>query len=821
MNRSREFECHESKWEEMFGYAPYESQKELFTVLEKHVSSTRPLILEAPTGSGKSNIGLFLGTLVPSEGRIDYICSTTNLQSQIFEDANKTVFKGNVAVLFGRSQYYCIHLVKSFLGSLHVHNLTLNKSQMEAMTKYLNTLCDEELCSLPYDNVFWTTPMKIQVSTEFDTLGISHVFDEVWSHINASNCNIKERSFKMISNMQFIAKQRLSKVKLAIINSSIVMMYASKRILRKLFDNTKLTIWDEAHNIAKQGEELFKSLLPPPISLTAISDIMNAQKKQNISIINGKIELSAKHNLSTFDILFACPKICNAIQISPKIESVHWKEQVKLTNSIYDVFKYICRKFGTSPKTLDEDENEEEDDVESENDVKEPDTSGLENIQNDDERKKEYTEIVQTHLQDILNSLDEEQFDEQTNAPAHLIIPTIKRSKDVVFDVISNLENNITISMARSQVTQNIEKKISQMLRYIFKTNISKECLHIACTLSNYNSLKHIGFLRHHTNKTYQLVKSVELLNIAKVKDTWINEDKFKLIVPKVFASEKDICIQYDPTEQLKSQIFSEYLWKPLQSIEKMRVAPFFMSATITNKLMSNPFEIFTKELGIQDATFLIANGVFDTSRVTVYYPYLSIWRFNFTEEQKDEHFKKRIHHLSKLISLNPRASLVVGTHAELKVLHPILEQKYPSHKVLLYNESEHLVKSMMTTIKDWSKVIILGSEKMYIGLNLPGRIGLVAILRALNEVPKKIDTKYSEIIGIYDEMKDKEKVQHLRLTKQMQAMGRLMRTKTDYGVVAFLSHYPNDVTYVKQYYPDSKVVKELTNWPKNEPLKS
>ena len=192
------------------------------------------------------------------------------------------------------------------------------------------------------------------------------------------------------------------------------------------------------------------------------------------------------------------------------------------------------------------------------------------------------------------------------------------------------------------------------------------------------------------------------------------------------------------------------------------------------------------------------------------------MWRYHFTPEQHEEHFKIRVSHLTKLISVNPRGSLIVGTHAELKTLYPLLITQFPNHNVLLYNDNENLVKNMKNETIDWSKIIILGSEKMYIGLNLPGCIGLVAILRSLNEPPKQVDKKYSEIIGLHNDVKYNERIQHIRLMKQMQAIGRIMRCHTDYGVVAFLSHHPDDVTYVKHYYKDAIFVKELKRFYEN-----
>ena len=111
MNRTASFEYYEQQWGDFFGYPAYQEQSKIFKTLENHLDGKCPLILEAPTGTGKSSIGLFLGKLAidHKKGKIMYICSTTNLQTQLLNDASKIKdLENSTIVLFGKWQYYCV-----------------------------------------------------------------------------------------------------------------------------------------------------------------------------------------------------------------------------------------------------------------------------------------------------------------------------------------------------------------------------------------------------------------------------------------------------------------------------------------------------------------------------------------------------------------------------------------------------------------------------------------------------------------------------------------------------------------------------------------
>ena len=73
---------------------------------------------------------------------------------------------------------------------------------------------------------------------------------------------------------------------------------------------------------------------------------------------------------------------------------------------------------------------------------------------------------------------------------------------------------------------------------------------------------------------------------------------------------------------------------------------------------------------------------------------------------------------------------------------------------------------------------------------------------------------EYNKIIGEYSDNAYKERFDHSRLCKQLQAAGRLMRQKNDSGIIAFLSHHPDDITHIQKYYLKAQLIKNFTMWP-------
>ena len=109
MQRSRQ--DFTAQFYELFGKHPRSSQEAMFIELEKHCKGSEyPLVIEAPTGVGKSFIGFFMGNMIETAGRIMYVCSHINLQTQCYNDAMQ--YFDSVGILFGKGK------ISSIMGDL-------------------------------------------------------------------------------------------------------------------------------------------------------------------------------------------------------------------------------------------------------------------------------------------------------------------------------------------------------------------------------------------------------------------------------------------------------------------------------------------------------------------------------------------------------------------------------------------------------------------------------------------------------------------------------------------------------------------------------
>lgn len=91
-----------------FPYPPRENQLVAFDWLDQHLAKgTKYLILEAPVGSGKSNIGVTYSSAV-SEGRGDsFILTPQKILQEQYEVSFRDVQKVNLVSLYGKGNYKC------------------------------------------------------------------------------------------------------------------------------------------------------------------------------------------------------------------------------------------------------------------------------------------------------------------------------------------------------------------------------------------------------------------------------------------------------------------------------------------------------------------------------------------------------------------------------------------------------------------------------------------------------------------------------------------------------------------------------------------
>ena len=149
------------------------------------------------------------------------------------------------------------------------------------------------------------------------------------------------------------------------------------------------------------------------------------------------------------------------------------------------------------------------------------------------------------------------------------------------------------------------------------------------------------------------------------------------------------------------------------------------------------------------------------------------------------------------------------------------MKSKLPGHIHIDYNND--ISKYNKFEQGDYNKVIIYGSEKLWTGLNLPGRIGLVVILKPFNAFRKNTETYYRLINNKYHKDNGKSCItmfnsmyRYNTCRDTIQASGRLMRTPTDSGIILFLSNNFQDAEMLGEKYEHANFEIEVKTWPYN-----
>ena len=360
----------------------------------------------------------------------------------------------------------------------------------------------------------------------------------------------------------------------------------------------------------------------------------------------------------------------------------------------------------------------------------------------------------------------------------------------------------LQIEVAESEVSRKRLKEEEDYLKECFKIYKKGEE-----TLEN---------LYHSVNDAHKIMTDVEIASKALKKIDWINDNLlYKKFIPKISKSG----ISYEMTFMEKSSVLYEYLWKKLDQ------GTMLMSATLSHpeKDAEFSFEDFFSEVGLsEDTSCHTTKEVFDSSRITIYVPTMKKYSYNLTMEEKRSYNMQRISLIANAVQKNPRATLILSNNVEdYKSIIFNMKKSLRHHVHVDYNKDVGLF-SKFENGKD-NNYIIYGAEKLWTGLNMPGRIGMVVILKPFNKFRMIEEPYYTSIFQKYYKETGKNSIEifnsHYRYNTcrdTIQAAGRVMRKEDDHGVVMFLSDNKKDAHMLSNKYKKSKIVyeKELKIWP-------
>ena len=202
--------------------------------------------------------------------------------------------------------------------------------------------------------------------------------------------------------------------------------------------------------------------------------------------------------------------------------------------------------------------------------------------------------------------------------------------------------------------------------------------------------------------KSYELISDLETVQSAVDADKWkANPDLFMKNIPRI----QNTGVDYDLTffEKAKS------LGKVFSALPR---GAMFMSATIscTEKSIEYKFEDFFTECGLPLTTpALQTNEVFDSRHLTIFVPRMRKYKYTADTTYKTEYEKERIAHLEHAITLNPKATLVVGNNlVDIQHVCDLLKTSLVDYSHIFYNTDQGAFDEFVKSKKN--NAIVYGS---------------------------------------------------------------------------------------------------------------
>tara|TARA_B100002051_G_scaffold275023_1_gene317603 strand:+ start:191 stop:1618 length:1428 start_codon:yes stop_codon:yes gene_type:complete len=311
----------------------------------------------------------------------------------------------------------------------------------------------------------------------------------------------------------------------------------------------------------------------------------------------------------------------------------------------------------------------------------------------------------------------------------------------------------------------------------------------------------------------YEMLHDLEIVQCAVDSKKWhTNPDLYLKNIPRIQTNGIDYDLTYIQKANALGRVFAA-----------LPRGAMFMSATIScpDKADEYKFEDFYTECGLPSSTpALQTQEVFDSRRLTIYVPRMKKYKYSSDDAYKREYENERIAHLERTISLNPKSSLVVGNNLlDIQGVYETMKLRMQDCCHILYNSEREAFDDFVAGTKN--NVVIYGSERLFTGVDLPGRIGLVAILKPFNEVRIINETYYKSIRATYqkdynsDVMDTYDQLYRYNTCRcTIQAAGRVLRTSTDSGIVLFLSNNRTDALMLQERYRHAPLVDTLHTWP-------
>lgn len=823
-------------------------------------------IIEMPTGSGKSLFGAHVGFCAckdHSYKRVIYIVNTKSLQQQTSRDAlswkhlpteNK---ERGVVCMYGRGNYYCpkrIHHIMSIPDGDEYSILRIFKHNQKAAKitmQYLKQLMTRVDQNRNLDDEFWFKSIKDTFYAELVSKlhgNWTESIDTVWGEIcvtsesksvcpccpspdkpcgctcykemmqNAGGVNAHSLVINKLS-CPFVRIKKLAKQALfLIINMDVLFSFIAHNgedMLPNFITEHDFVIIDEAHMMSKRAGEMYKK---HNFSEFSIEDLKLKNEKFNIVSGMGDVDLSIFKAVDKRQVSFAFKN-----KFSNEMNKMVANFELVDVNHHLDTICKLQSKMNILQTTLDEAFT-----VESAGEYFRNECENMNITLPWNDVEEELQKIIQTRNQE---GVVDGWFDKMqcfANPCSHGKVASgllinyqgswYRTNKEIaVCKLHDELEHSLipcdvdALNYAKTMLMQQVEHKlITEQLD--FGTDFLKHCK----TILDEKKKPTLDALKTLVTNCGELLQNLDIAKRATSTKEWTRDTKYYATnIPKIDSSG----FSYDLTCETKATVIG----KVLQLLPR---GAMMMSATLTNPTVDcedRAFDDFLYEIGISKNTNIKTfrmGDVFDDTNLALYVPNMMNYKYNYTFDEVRKYNEQLTKYIRMGAEKNPKTTLVVSNNLnQMEKLKVQMEKLLPEYSHIFFNRDVEQYNEYLTNHRD-GNTIIYGSEGLCIGVDLPGRVGMVVIVKPFNEVRYDFDI-YRQQIWPYQEefandMKDAYdrmyEFAHNRIT--LQAVGRIRRQVEDQGIVMLLSNNWKDKNMLKKRFKNIRILQSLSSWP-------
>ena len=806
------------------GLVPRPEQREADRFLRERYFREKSLVLEGPTGVGKTHIGILFATYMDGASAW-YAAGTMDQQIQVYEECKRLGI--SAGIIFGRDNYVCHEKAKKLVAesvpafennfSVHpvetVRNAWYNLHGAGVVPEAtLNTECASVVSWIQKEVESMEsleTDLSVPQRKRFNEMVHSSCMEKTRSYWNAffekclcdhdCKCAAKTGSCKCPRKR---AQQQAKNAQVLVVNFAYLMMLANFDMLQHTLQAKPLVI-DEAHLLVSYSEEsLFRPQSPPPLCLRTLENEV-AEWSQESALIKyffsggiprGGADLFEKacRNHGGYDHEWYADE--KNFRFGPHFE--------RIQQYVQEFYK--C--------TLQDTESEEEDRL-----LKsfEEDTRSLlewvEEAACDDTDDKIARGMILQHVTSYVKDINRQTW----------MTLTYKEPREALFDDMNHDE-----FWSREHALEDAIARMEGVLtRAWAKASLSSSSTHFwKCVVekSLKSALPTVADVRGAIRYLKNLQTSIKLSHDAIT--SWDNATHDSR------PCKKDFCpvvhrdgIRFDMLPQKRAETLDRCLWSRLQ-------APVLcMSATISSSGQV-PFKMFRTEIGLRGDCDLALRTPFDLGKIEIRLPRpmntsgcsFSGVKRTISHVHENAYFARMIAEYAIDSSKRyHKATIVTGPnkndlrtyydffreHASSLCLHGwtfVYQPTTPSAIEAFKNEK------MKAPCEAKNRYILFGSQTLFTGFDAPNRIGLVVILKRMK--PKwDASTRYIKDRLEENLWREEEdwRLEHERRSF-LQAVGRIMRHKDDNGgtVLMFHDNNPNksfkrEVDFLSERYDD------------------